>query len=120
MLFLVIFVCTLCLNIAGAPWWMMVPLCMLASFFLARKQENAFVTGFLSNGSVWALLLVQQVVTSNTILAERAARFLGLPHWLMLIVITILIGAILGGLSTYLGKRIRKDYNHYILKKNNF
>lgn len=92
------------LEMSGA-WITMLIVGFLGSLAV-RKASRAFLVGFLGVGIAWTLLFVYLVLTAHAL--EVADFFIGLLGasglGSLVIVISVLIGALLGGFGGLLGR----------------
>jgi len=85
------------------PWWSIAIAAALGGTFL-RSQAN-FWAGFLGIGTLWLLAALLIDLTSPSQLADRVAPILMMNKTFLLIV-TCLIGALVGGFASLTGSRI--------------
>jgi len=92
------------LELSGA-WVTMLVAGALGALFV-RKAKRAFLVGFLGVGIAWTLLFAYLVLTAHAL--EVANFFIGLLGasglGSLVIVISVLIGALLGGFGGLLGR----------------
>lgn len=107
MLFILIFVLTL---IAGfiTPWWVMAIIAFIMALYAGKKPAQAFWSGFGAIFLVWLILALFKSVPNHHILASRVAILFHLPHWILLLLITALIGGVVGGMSALSGFLVRR------------
>lgn len=107
MLFILIFVLTL---IAGfiTPWWAAAIIAFVMALYAGKKPAQAFWSGFGAVFMVWTILALVKSVPNNHILASRVAVLFHLPHWIFLLLITALIGGLVGGMSALSGFLVRR------------
>src|SRR5215204_1356067 len=107
MLFLVILVLGFAAQFIPV-WWIVVPVAFIASVFLGKTPRQAFWSAFAANALVWASLILWQVAPANPILYERISGVFSLPHWGLLVMLAVLIGGLITGLSALSGQYIRQ------------
>lgn len=92
------------LCIWGLPWWIIVPIGILAGWLLNPKPGVGFLSGLLAGfllWSVWAFVLDH---SNDSLLSARVGQlFQGLGSW-ALIFITGLIGGLLASLAVLSGR----------------
>jgi hypothetical protein len=107
MLFLVIlllsFACSYFL-----PWWMISIIAFLAAFFMGKTLGRSFLSGFAAVFIVWVILALLKSIPNDNILAGRVAALFQLPNWILLLLITALIGGLVGGMSALSGILVKK------------
>ncbi|MBD2713718.1 hypothetical protein KBK19_01575 [Microvirga sp. STR05] len=86
------------------PWWVITPLCLVLAFIWPVRGGQAFLAGFIGIGLGWLVLASWLSVRNEGLLAHRVAQLLPLGGhgWLLLLVTTIL-GGLVGGLATLAG-----------------
>lgn len=123
---LIIFISFLLSLIPITPWFTPFIICFLIEFFTAKKTNTAFVSGFLSVFAFWLLYMVFYLSISNVglptkvaqIFSESTGHQISLP---ILITISVLLGGLLGGLSSLSGyllspKTPKQDKKFYTIK----
>lgn len=89
------------------PWWSIVLGAMAISFFTDQKPGKSFLNGFLGIFVLWAGWSGYIYLTQGQILASRIAELLGLPSDFLVILVTALVGALVGGTSALAANRLR-------------
>ena len=116
--FIPAWIITIVLGIAlqlGGAWILMLMAGIIGSFFV-RKTLRAFLVGFLGVGAAWTILFVYLSFTAQAlVVGDYFIGLLGLTGlgWLV-IVISILIGALLGGFGGLLGRSIIEVIDEFI------
>ncbi len=80
------------------PWWSIALGAFLVSALIPQRPAVAFVTGFTAIFLLWGLLAWTTDLSNGSILSVRIAQILplgGSP--LLLILVTALVGALVGG-----------------------
>jgi len=109
MLFLIILILTvICSYIL--PWWFVAVIAFGAAFFMTTKPGRAFLYGFGGVFVAWAILALLKTVPNDNILAGRVAQLMQLPNWIVLLVITEVIGGLVGGMAALSGALVRKAF----------
>lgn len=89
------------------PWWSVAVVCLVVSLFVTQTGGRAFWMGFLGVGIFWLVMVLLRDIPNEHILSTRMAALFHLPgHWAFILV-TVLIGALVGGLSSLLGALMR-------------
>lgn len=91
------------------PWWSMAIAAFLVGFFLSFNGARAFFAGFLGIGLFWLLMALIIDWSTGSSLSQRVASIFSLTKPL-LILVTALIGAIVGGCSALTGYYLRKAF----------
>lgn len=89
------------------PWWVAVPIALLVAYFV-KTTGSAFWSGFAGVGLAWLAFALLKTLPNDNILATRMATLFHLPHWLYLLLVTVLIGGLLGGFAALTGRLVRK------------
>ncbi len=85
------------------PWWGIVIPCLIVGAWLIESGGRAFVIGFFACGLAWFLQALYIDIANESILSTRIAEMMGVgSHWIILLV-TFLIAALIGGLATLTG-----------------
>ncbi|MDF2431577.1 MAG: hypothetical protein JWP44_1208 [Mucilaginibacter sp.] len=103
MLFLIILI----LSFASGyflPWWVVAIAAFLAAFLAGKTPAQSFWSGFAAVFIVWTVLALFKSVPNDHILAGRVVQLFPLPHnWIWLLIVTALIGGIVGGMAALSG-----------------
>ncbi|WBA41392.1 hypothetical protein [Hymenobacter canadensis] len=90
-------------------WWVITPLCVGLAFFSATTAGQAFVAGFLGIGLGWLGLAGWLSLQNHHLLAHRVAQLLPLGgSAVALVLVTALIGGLVGGLAALAGSWLRQ------------
>lgn len=89
------------------PWWSIAIAGFISGIFFIQKPGKAFISGFLGIFVLWAVVSLYIYVVNQGLLAERLADLFSLPHGLLVVLLTALIGGICGGLSAFTGNLLR-------------
>ena len=92
------------------PWWFAAVIAFIAAIFLGKKPGNAFRAGFFAVFLAWSLLALFKSIPNDNILATRVAHLMQLPNWILLLVVTGIIGGLVGGMAALSGALIGKAY----------
>lgn len=101
-------------QLAGS-WMLMLIAGALGALFV-RRIRKAFLIGFLGVGLAWSLLFVYLVTTSQAMdVANIFIGLLGLDGLgIIVIVISVLIGALLGGFGGMLGRTLYELIDEFL------
>lgn len=99
------------------PWWWPALLGYVLGFWLGRPSAlsrrplkngaSAFAAGFLGTGMAWLALAAFMDWRNHHLLSARMAVVFHLPtHWALL-VLTALLGGLLGGVAAWAGHAVR-------------
>jgi uncharacterized membrane protein len=91
------------------PFWSAALVAFLVALFIYQKPGMAYLAGFLGILLFWGLLAWWIDAQNNSILSHRMATLFPLGgSSALLILITAIVGAIIGGLSALSGNFLRK------------
>lgn len=112
MKFLTNFIITVLVSyIIGAffPWWTIFPFIAIIYALMPLKPFVSFLCGFSALFFLWAILSFIIDVSNNHLLSKKMAMiFLQNDQYGYLILITALIGGVIGGLSALTGTLARR------------
>lgn len=113
MLFLLIAIISLILQLF-LPWWIIAPLAFLLAAWKAKSAKNAFLSAFLAIFLLWTITAFIYSLPNEHILANRVASMLTLPSssssWLMVLIISGIIGGLAAGFSALAGHYSKKAF----------
>jgi len=109
MLFIIILILTL---IAGfiTPWWVAAIIAFVAGVYAGRKPGRSFWAGFFAVCIAWVVLMLVKSLPNNHVLASRVAVMLHLPGWTVLIIVTAIIGGLVGGMAAMSGVLVKQAF----------
>jgi uncharacterized membrane-anchored protein YitT (DUF2179 family) len=111
MLFLLIAIISLILQLF-LPWWIIAPIAFVLAAWKANSGKNAFFSAFLAISVLWIIVGLIHTLPNENILANRVASMLTLPanslNWLIVLVISGLIGGVAAGFSALAGRYTRE------------
>ena len=91
------------------PFWSVALVAFLVAIFIYQKPGMAYLAGFVSILLFWGLLAWWIDSQNDSILSKRMATIFPLGgSSALLILITAIVGAIIGGLSALSGSFLRK------------
>lgn len=89
------------------PWWVLLIPAFLLGAVLFESSLRSTITGFASGFTAWGLQVLYIDFANQSILSSRMAELFGVGSSWFVILITLLIGGILGLFGTLLGCRFR-------------
>ncbi|MCE7042149.1 hypothetical protein [Dyadobacter sp. CY312] len=92
-----------------APWWTVA----LAPFLIllwrpANTSFNAFLTGFAAIALLWFAYGLYLHTSSEGAMSNRIAQIFSLPNGILLLVVTALVGGLVGGFASLSGHFVRR------------
>ena len=109
MLFLIILIISL-ISTYFLPWWMVAVIAFLAALFIGKTSGKSFWSGFGGVFIAWAVLALMKSLPNDNILANRVAHLFQLPNWVLILLVTGLIGGLVGGMSALSGLLLKKAF----------
>lgn len=91
-----------------APWWTAILVAAIVGFLSGLRPGNAFLAGFAGLGLMWLLVFLWRDIPNQQILSERMGRLFGLPSHFFFLLVTVLIGSLLGGLGSWSTALLRR------------
>jgi hypothetical protein len=90
------------------PWWIIAVVAFAAALWKAVSGSSAFWSGFLAVAVVWLLMAIFTHIRTDGILTSRIAALFNLPASFLLILITAIIGGLVGGMAALSGYFVRQ------------
>lgn len=94
------------------PWWAACIMAFVAAIFLGDTSGRTFWSGFAGLGIAWLALALLKSFPNQHILATRVAHLFHLPHWLLLLAVTVIIGGLVGGMSALSGLMVKRVFGN--------
>lgn len=92
------------------PWWSFAVTSLIVSVAIHQKPGKAFLSGFLGLFLLWAGLALLKDAANEHILSTKVAQILPLGgSYLVLILITGVIGGLVSGLAALSGSYFRRS-----------
>jgi len=88
------------------PWWSIALAGLLVGY--GTQARLSFLTGFIAITVLWLLRILIFEYSAATPLTEKVAHIFALPNHYVLIIITVFIGGIVGGMATLTGSLLRE------------
>jgi hypothetical protein len=89
------------------PWWA----CAAAAFLVALQAGltpgRSFVAGFCGIALFWLVAALMHDVTNHHILSRKMAVLFHLPGYGLFILVTVIVGGLIGGLSAWSGALLK-------------
>lgn len=94
------------------PWWSIALCAFFLSLIVRGSQFGSFMSGFTATGFLWMIKAATVDVQTSSILSKKIAPVFHLTHPTTLVILTGLVGGIVGGLSAWSGYHLQKLYSH--------
>lgn len=115
MVFLVILIASFLLQLV-LPWWVVIVVCFATCGLIGKTGKISFWHPFLAILILWTAMALFKSLPNHHLLATRVANMFGLHFWGWSLVLTVLPGGLVAGISGYCGYHFRKAV---LLKKTN-
>ncbi len=90
------------------PWWSIAPVAFAVALLLQPGLGRGFMAGFLGIFLLWALVAFWIDVKNESVLSHKVAQLFPLGgSSLLLILVTALVGALVGGFAALAGSSLR-------------
>lgn len=89
-----------------APWWSLAIVSALIAVLMHLRPGKALLAGFLGIGALWLGFVLWRDIPNEHILSERLAKLFKLPNYTLFIVVTAVLGGLIGGLSAWAGSQL--------------
>lgn len=110
-LFLIVYVLVSGLFLSALlPWWSYIVIAALTAFLLAQSGFKALVAGFMASFLPWLAMAAYLDTLSDGRMTSRVAALLGLELPLTLMLVSALIGGILGAAGAWIGWLIKWSF----------
>jgi len=111
MLFLIILILSFISSFL-LPWWAVAVIAFLAALFIGKTSGKVFWSGFGAIFVLWVILALMKSLPNDNVLAGRVIQLFPLPHqWILLLLITALIGGLVGGLAALSGVLTKRAFS---------
>ncbi|MBL7684141.1 MAG: hypothetical protein JNK00_12345 [Flavipsychrobacter sp.] len=107
---LIIIVLGAIFSLFTSGMWIAIVLPSTMMISMQIPGRRAFGAGFLGVALLWLVLILIKDVPNHHILSSRMAGLLGLPNSAMFILVNILLGGLIGGLSGWSGAVLNKAF----------
>lgn len=92
-------------------WWMIALVAFLVALFAGLKPAGAFVAGFTGIALLWLCVAAMHDLPNNHILSQRMADVIfKTPNHALLLILTVLIGGLVGGMAGWSGSLVRRIF----------
>ena len=90
------------------PWWSAALASFLVAALIYQPPLRSFLTGFSAILLLWFALILFINAANDDILASRVSLVMNLGGTYMLVILSCIIGALVGGLGALTGSFLRK------------
>lgn len=92
------------------PWWSVVLPGFIFGAWMGSTKKTSFLNGFLGISGLWLFQTLSTNFYNTGILTSRIADMMQMEASFLIIFFTVIIGALLGGLSTLTGFLFRETF----------
>lgn len=96
------------------PWWSIAIAAFAYGFLILQSSATAFINGFLGIFLLWGSVAAYVYYVNDGLLAQLLAEMLSISSGMVMVLLTALIGGIVGGFASLCGKYLR-DLSHWQL-----
>lgn len=90
------------------PWWSIAPVAFLVALFIRQTPGKSFLAGFTGIFLLWLILALWIDAANESLLSQKIAQLFPLGgSSIALIVVTALVGALVGGFAAVSGSFLR-------------
>ncbi|MGV3595466.1 MAG: hypothetical protein ACO1NK_09460 [Sediminibacterium sp.] len=94
------------------PWWSFAITSLIVAMAVHQKAGKAFLSGFTGLFLLWSILAFLKDISNDHLLATKVAKILPLGgSYIVLIVVTGVIGGLVAGLAALTGSYLRQRSN---------
>lgn len=92
------------------PWWIIALVAFLVAIFIKSSGFSDFMAGFLGVGLLWLTMAWWIDMETDSILTQKIAALLNVGTAYVIVLVTGLIGGIVGGFGALSGHFLRKTF----------
>ncbi len=90
------------------PWWSVAVVAFAVAWLTGSRPAKAFAMGFCGVGLLWLSVAALYDVSNEHILSGRMAKVFSLPNYGLFIVVTVFVGALVGGMGAWSASLLRR------------
>jgi len=93
-------------------WWSIAIVSFFVGLLSNLSPGKAFLSGFLGIGIFWLIMILCKDIPNNHILSQRMATLvIKTPDYILFILMTVIIGGLVGGFAAWSGGLGRRMFN---------
>lgn len=108
MVFLIILLVSLLLQLV-APWWVVVLIAFITCAIFAKSGKIALWQSFFAILLLWLGMALFQTIPNEHLLARRVGEMLMVNSWLLVLILTGILGGFVAAVSGFCGFHFRKS-----------
>ncbi|MEH0156363.1 hypothetical protein V6R21_19605 [Limibacter armeniacum] len=93
-----------------SPWWGIAVAGLISGLLFGGKSINAFLAGFIGIAILWGSYAFWVDHSTASILSEKVSKIVMLPNAFSLLLVTAIIGGVVGGMSCLTGTLFRNSF----------
>ena len=94
------------------PWWSIAVASCIVSMMFGKTVISSFLGGFLGISILWMVYSSVIDFYSNAILSRKIVELLGVNNIALLIIITGIVGGLVGGMAAIFGLTLKKNISN--------
>ncbi|WEK18424.1 MAG: hypothetical protein P0Y49_16670 [Candidatus Pedobacter colombiensis] len=107
MVFIVIIILSFLFQMV-LPWWIIIIISFVTCGLIGKTGKIALWAPFFAILLLWTVMALFKSLPNNNILAMRVAEMFGVQSWILILILTALLGAFTAGISGFCGYHFRK------------
>lgn len=107
MVFLVIIIAAFLLQLV-LPWWIIVIISFATCGLIGKTGKISLWSPFFAILLLWTGMALFKSLPNNNMLALKIAEMLSVKSWILVLILTAVLGAFVAGISGYCGYHFRK------------
>jgi hypothetical protein len=98
--------------VAGSilPWWSVAAVSFVVTLLAGLRPKQGFVAGFFGTGLCWLTVAFFRDMANDHILSTRMAAIFHLPYTPLFLIVSVFIGALIGGLFAWSAALIKSSF----------
>jgi hypothetical protein len=92
------------------PWWSVAAVSFVVTLLAGLCPAQGFVAGFFGTGLCWLTVAFVRDMNNNHILSTRMAAIFHLPYAPLFLIVSVFIGALIGGLFAWSAALIKSSF----------
>ncbi|PYF73958.1 hypothetical protein [Pedobacter nutrimenti] len=111
MVFIVILIASFLLQIV-LPWWVVVVISFATCGLIGKTAKISLWAPFFAIFLLWIGMALFKSIPNHNVLAGRVAEMLGVKSWILVLLVTGILGGFVSAISGFCGYHFRKAILH--------
>lgn len=107
MVFIVIIIASFLLQMV-MPWWIIIVISFATCGLIGKTGKISLWSPFFAILVLWIGMSLFKSIPNNHLLALRVAEMFGIKSWILILILTAVLGAFCAGISGFCGYHFRK------------